>query len=307
MNLLVVGSLAFDSVETPFGQGEELLGGAASFLSTAASYYCPVQMVGVVGDDFPSSYVEFFKSRGIDTSGLQYQAGKTFRWRGRYGSDLNVAQTLDTQLNVFKTFRPDLPENFKDTPYVVLGNIDPELQLHVLKQVRNPKLIACDTMNYWIDKKPKELKQTLKHVHLLSISDGEARLLSGEPSLLVAARLILKMGPKILIIKRGEYGALLFTEDQLFVIPGYPLETVKDPTGAGDTFAGGMMGYLAQHDRFDAPTLRKAVVLGSILASFAVEEFSLERLRHLAGKEIKERFMQFKALTHFDAELANPL
>ena len=303
MSLLVVGTVAFDSVETPFGHQEDVLGGSASFLSVAAAYRCPVRMVGVVGADFPEAHLDFFRSRKIDTSGINRLPGKTFRWRGRYGTDMNVAHTLETQLNVLEIFEPKLPPHFRDSAYVALGNFSPDLQLNVLQQINNPKLVACDTMNYWIQNTNAELKKTLKHVHLLSINDGEARQLSGEHNLVKAAQAIFAMGPHILVVKRGEYGALMFTNGHVFAAPSFPLEVIKDPTGAGDSFAGGMMGHLAQVDKVSPQSLRTAVIMGSCMASFAVEEFSLERFRTLKANEITQRFGQFQALTQFETEL----
>lgn len=301
MSLLVVGSMAFDSVETPFGKREDVLGGSACFLSTAASYFCPVRMVGVVGSDFADEHLTFFRSRGVDTDGVASVDGKTFRWRGRYNDNLNVAHTLDTQLNVFADFRPKLPELYRESPFVVLGNIDPTLQRSVLEQTQAPTLVACDTMNFWIDGSNEELKKTLAGVGLLSINDGEARQLSGKYNLVEAARIIRDMGPRVLVIKRGEHGALLFFEDEIFAAPGFPLEVITDPTGAGDSFAGGMVGYLSRVGNINRDSLRQAVVMGSVLASFAVEDFSLDRFRRLGHDEIMTRFQSFKSLTDFDA------
>lgn len=303
MSLLVVGSIAFDSVETPHGKRDEVLGGSASFLGMAASYYGPVRMVGVVGEDFPEHYLTLFRSRHIDTTGVYQSPGKTFRWRGRYAGDLNTAHTLETQLNVLKTFRPELPSNYRDSRFVVLGNLTPEVQMEVLEQLHNPELVACDTMNYWIENSNQALRRTLQRVDVLSINDGEARLLSGEHNLVKAAQGVLRMGPKKLIIKRGEHGAYLFTQDGIFAAPGYPLEAVMDPTGAGDSFAGGMMGYLNRLQRHDDAALRQAVIMGSVLASFAVEDFSIGRFETLTQDGIQERFRRFKTLTHFEADI----
>ncbi len=302
MKLLVVGTLAFDSVKTPFGERQDVLGGSASFSATAASYFCKVGMVGVVGADFPEEHLRFFTSRGIDTEGVQSLSGKTFRWRGHYDHNLNVAHTLETQLNVLSDFHPELPTAYKKSELVVLGNIDPDLQMQVLDQVESPKLVACDTMNFWIESKLDALKKALRKVDLLSINDGEARQLSGEFNLVKAAQAIRAMGPKILVVKRGEHGALLFTEEGIFAAPAYPLEEVLDPTGAGDSFAGGMMGWLARRGNIDGGSLRQAVVMGSVLASFAVEDFSLERLKRLTPDEIGLRFREYKLLTYFEAE-----
>jgi sugar/nucleoside kinase (ribokinase family) len=304
MSLLVVGTLAFDSVKTPFGERDDVLGGSASFLSTAASYFTEVRMVGVIGEDFPKDHLSYFKKRGIDTAGVTTLPGRTFRWRGRYDHNLNVAHTLETQLNVLSDFRPELPPSFRDSRYVVLGNIDPDLQMRVLDQVKSPKLIACDTMNFWIDKKRPELERALKRVDLLSINDGEARQLSGEYNLVKAAQVIRAMGPKIIVVKRGEHGALLFLNGSIFAAPAFLLESVLDPTGAGDSFAGGMMGVLSKLDAQDPATLRQAVVMGGVLASFAVEDFSLERIKNLSQDEIASRFAEYKKLTHFESEAA---
>lgn len=300
MSLLVVGSVAFDSVETPFGKAEEVLGGSATYFSTSASYFTDVKLVAVVGEDFPDEHVEFLKSREIDVNGLQKASGKTFRWKGRYDFDLNQAHTLDTQLNVFASFKPQIPEEYKDAEYVFLGNIDPVLQLEVLKQVRKPKLVACDTMNFWIEGKPNELKETLKHVDILTINEGEARELAKEPNLVMAAKKILSLGPKTLIIKRGEYGSLMFSDSGIFSAPAYPLESVFDPTGAGDSFAGGFMGYISNTGNVNDGAIRQAIIFGSVMASFNVEDFSLNGMKDLNYKEIEDRFKEFKRLTHFE-------
>jgi len=300
MSLLVVGSVAFDSVETPFGKAEEVLGGSATYFSTSASYFTDVKLVAVVGDDFPEEHVNFLKSREIDVKGLQKSSGKTFRWKGRYDFDLNQAHTLDTQLNVFASFKPQIPEEYKDAEYVFLANIDPVLQLEVLKQVRKPKFVACDTMNFWIEGKPDELKETLKHVDLLTINEGEARELAKEPNLVLAAKKILSYGPKTLIVKRGEYGSLMFSDSGIFSAPAYPLESVFDPTGAGDSFAGGFMGYLSNTGNVNDGAIRQAIIFGSVMASFNVEDFSLNGMKNLTYKEIEDRFKEFKRLTHFE-------
>jgi len=301
MSILVVGSVAIDSVETPFGVGENVLGGSATYFSTSASFFTDVNLVGIVGDDFPQEHIDFLKSRNIDLRGLVRESGKTFQWKGKYGFDLNEAQTLDTQLNVFQTFRPRIPAEYADTEYLILANIDPELQLEVLAQVRNPRVIACDTMNFWISSKPEVLKKVISKVDFFIINEGEARQLSGEVNLVKAARAILGMGAKNLIIKRGEYGVLLFTKDSIFAAPAYPLEKVFDPTGAGDTFAGGFMGYLANTGNVSEDGIRQAIIFGSVMASFNVEDFSLDRLRTLQYSEIDERYRSFKAMTHFEA------
>lgn len=300
MEILVVGSVAFDAVETPFGQRQEVLGGSATYFSTSASFFTAVHLVAVVGEDFPEEHREFLASRNIDLSGLQVAPGKTFRWKGRYGYDLNEAQTLETHLNVFEGFQPNLPENFRDAEVLFLANIDPELQLEVVRQVSRPRLIACDTMNFWIAGKREALVRTLGHVDILVINEGETRQLANEPNLVKAARAILALGPKTLVIKRGEYGVLVFSEHSIFSIPAYPLEEVFDPTGAGDTFAGGFIGYLAATGNFSDATIRKATVFGSVMASFTVEDFSLDRLRRVSWQEIEARFRKFQALTAFE-------
>ena len=299
MEILVVGSVAFDTVETPFGRGNDILGGSATYFSTAASFFTGVQLVAVVGEDFPAEHRAFLAARNIDLTGLQVSPGRTFRWKGRYGFDLNEAQTLETQLNVFEGFRPDLPGNFRDAEVVFLANIDPELQLEVVHQVRRPRIIACDTMNFWIAGKREALLRTLGKVDILIINEGETRQLANQANLVKAARTILALGPKTLVVKRGEYGVLVFGEHSVFSIPAYPLEEVFDPTGAGDTFAGGFIGYLAATGNFSDAAIRKATVFGSVMAPFTVEDFSLDRLRSLSWPEIEERFRLFQALTAF--------
>jgi len=298
--LLVVGSVAFDTVKTPFGEVEDVLGGSATYFSTAASFFTGVDLIAVVGEDFPEKHIEFLKSRGIDISGLERRSGKTFRWRGEYTNQLNEAQTLDTQLNVLETFRPKIPDQYRNPDLLFLGNIDPELQLDVLNQVQRPKLVACDTMNFWIDGKREALWKVLEKVDVLVINDGEARELGQDSNLVKVAKETLARGPKHLIIKRGEYGVLMFNEKQTFGAPAFPLEIVKDPTGAGDTFAGGFMGHLAATGDFTEAGFRRAVVFGTVMASFNVEAFSLDRLRDLDYKEVETRFREFKRLTHFE-------
>jgi sugar/nucleoside kinase (ribokinase family) len=300
MSLLVVGSIAFDSVKTPFGEAKEVLGGSATYFSTSASYFTDVAVVAVVGTDFPEKYLKFLKSRRIDITGIERREGKTFRWRGEYGYELNEARTLETQLNVFESFRPKLPESYRHKKVVFLANIDPDLQREVLTQVNNPALVACDTMNFWIEGKRDSLLETLKLVDILLINDSEARELANEPNLVKAASIILSYGPKTLIIKRGEYGALMFNEKRIFSAPAYPLESVFDPTGAGDCFAGGFMGYLANTMNFDEPNIRRAIIFGSVMASYNVEAFSLDRIKSLDYSEIEARYREFKSLTHFE-------
>ncbi len=301
MSILVVGSVAFDSVETPFGKADEVLGGSGTYFSTAASYFADINLVAVVGEDFPDSHLDFMKERGINIDGLQKVEGKTFRWKGRYEYDLNQAHTLETHLNVFESFDPVIPDSYRDAEYVFLANIDPELQLKVVEQVRNPKLVACDTMNFWIEGKPDALKRLLKKTDIFVINEGEAREFTGESNLIKASRKILDYGPTTLIVKRGEYGALMFSGQTIFSAPAYPLEDIFDPTGAGDSFAGGFMGYLANTENINEDGIRQAIILGSVMASFNVEDFSLNRLKNLTNEEIKERYGEFKRLTHFES------
>jgi sugar/nucleoside kinase (ribokinase family) len=301
MSLLVVGSVAYDALETPFGRRERILGGAATHFSLAASFYTNVRIVGVVGDDFAPEDEEVLTSRHIDTSDIErVQGGKTFFWRGRYDYDMNTAHTLETQLNVFEHFQPKLSETSKNTPFVFLANIQPDLQRQVRGQIADAKLVGLDTMNLWIDIARESLLQTVAGVDLLVINDAEARQLAGVPNVIKAAQKILSWGPRYLVIKRGEYGAALFTKETYFAIPAYPLESVFDPTGAGDTFAGGFMGYLAAHGDTDEAAMRRAMIYGSVMASFNVEEFGTERVQRLTYQEINERFRTFKQMTHFE-------
>jgi len=300
MDLLVVGSVALDSVKTPFGEKERILGGSATHFSVSASLFSPVRLVGVVGKDFPEEHLEFLRGRGIDLEGLEVADGETFRWVGEYTENLNEAITLETHLNVFADFQPKLPERYRSSEFVFLANIDPELQLDVLRQVEKPRYVACDTMNFWIEGKPEALWRTLEHVDTLVINDGEARLLAGEENLIKAARSILRQGPKSLIVKRGEYGALLFDKEGEFWAPALPLEDLSDPTGAGDSFAGGFMGYLASRGEISHENFRRAIIYGSTMASFNVQAFSLDRLRTLTPEEIEDRARHFKALSDFD-------
>ncbi len=303
MSLLVVGSVAFDTVRTPFGEITEGLGGSATYFATAASFFTDVRLVAVVGEDFPKEHIAFLKQRRIDLAGLEHSMGKTFRWRGEYGYQLNEAKTLQTDLNVFQTFHPKLPFSYTNTPYVFLANIDPVLQLDVMKQVSSAKLIACDTMNFWIDGNKEGLVKTLAGVDILIINEGETRALSGEFNLVKAANKILSLGPKALIVKRGEYGALMFNGKKIFTVPAYPLESVFDPTGAGDSFAGGLMGYLAQNapdGRIGDKVLRQAAIYGSVMASFCVEAFSLDRMRSLTQDDIRRRYAEFVDLSSYE-------
>ena len=298
-DLLVVGSVALDSVKTPFGEVQEILGGSATYFSYAASFFSPVQLVAVVGEDFPQAHLELLKRRQVDLTGLQAAKGRTFRWAGEYGYDLNEAKTLDTQLNVFADFRPDLPESYRQPAFLFLANIDPNLQWEILHQVERPRLVAMDTMNFWINGKRLALERILSEVDALIINDGEARQLTQEPNLVKAAEAVLALGPQLVVIKRGEYGAVLFAYGNFFFAPAFPLAAVLDPTGAGDSFAGGFMGALAREGGMDEATLRRAVVYGSVMASFAVEDFSLGRLTRLRLEEIEERYRAFQEMVTF--------
>ncbi len=300
MPLLVVGSVAFDSIQTPYGRVEAIPGGSATYFSVTASFFTRVNVVAVVGDDFGEDHLSLFRGRRINLEGLEQAKGKTFRWRGEYTGDMNEAQTLETQLNVFASFAPKIPDTYLDSEFVFLGNIDPVLQLHVRKQLPKVRFAACDTMNFWIKGKPVELKSTLASVDALIVNDGEARMLSGAANLRRAAAEIHRLGPRIVIVKRGEYGACFFEGRRIFFAPAFPLEEVHDPTGAGDSFAGGFMGYLAREGNCSEEHLRRALIYGSVMASFAVESFGLERLLTVDPREIEERFREFKAMTHFD-------
>lgn len=300
MSILVVGSVAYDGIETPFGKVDRTLGGSATYISLASSYFAnPVNLVGVVGNDFSDEDMDLLKRRKIDLEGLQIdESGKSFFWKGKYHYDLNSRDTLDTQLNVFEHFEPVIPDIYKDSKFVVLGNIQPNLQGQVLDQVNKPDFILMDTMNFWIEGAPDELKKTLKRVDMLVINDSEARELVDEPNLIKAADKVMDLGPDILIIKKGEHGALLFTEEEYFAAPAYPVPNIFDPTGAGDTFLGGLVGWLSYTDDLSATNLRRAVTFGSVMASFCVEEFGADRLRDLNEEEIYRRYKEFKDLSH---------
>ncbi len=303
MTVLVVGSVALDSVETPFGRADDVLGGSGIFFSAAASLFTPVQLVGVVGDDYPVDRLKALEKRGVDLSGLERAEGTSFRWRGRYRHDLNSADTLETHLGVFSRFSPKIPDAFRSAPFVFLANIDPRLQLDVLKQVTKPRLVACDTMNFWIESRRPELVELLGHVDLITVNDGEARQLSEKANLVQAARWIMQHGPKHVIIKKGEHGAFMFTGDTIFFAPAYPLESVFDPTGAGDSFAGGFIGYLAKTGDLSEASMRRAVIYGSAMGSFAVEKFSIERLLEISPADLASRVQDFKKLVAFEEEL----
>ncbi len=301
MSLLVVGSMAFDSIRSPFGEVERVVGGSATYFSLAASYLVPVRLVSVVGSDFPPEVIRMLSSRSIDVRGLKVSEGKTFHWKGFYEYDLNTAHTVTTELNVFRDFAPVLPEEYRDTPYLFLGNIDPALQMDILRQVRRPRLVALDTMNYWIESRPEPLREVIGNVDILMVNEGEVRMLTGEYNLVKAARKVMEWGPNRVVIKRGEYGVLHLSDGAMFAAPAYPLETIFDPTGAGDSFAGGFMGYLASCGGKDLTEMdfRLATMYGSAIASFTVEAFSTDRLQSLTPEEISERLGSFLALTEF--------
>jgi sugar/nucleoside kinase (ribokinase family) len=303
MSVLVVGSVALDSVETPFGRADDVLGGSANFFSASASHLTEVSVVGVVGSDYPMEKLEPLRKRGVDYSGLEKAEGESFRWRGRYRHDLNSAETLETHLGVFSRFSPKIPEKLRSSPYVFLGNIDPRLQLDVLNQVKKPKLIACDTMNFWIQSRRPELLELLGKVDLVTLNDAEARQLTEKANLVQAAQWIMARGPRHVIVKKGEHGAFMFTEKSIFFAPAYPLESVFDPTGAGDAFAGGFIGYLAATNDLSEANMRRAVIYGSVMGSFAVEKFSIERLMTVTRAEIDQRMGEMRRLVAFEEEL----
>ena len=300
MSLLVVGTVAIDSVKTPFGVAESVLGGSATYFSVAASYFTSVRLVAVIGEDFPETHMEIFKKHKINTEGLETLPGKTFRWSGSYGFDLGSATTLETQLNVLLDFNPKLGDEAASRPFIFLANVDPDLQLSVIDQVNSPKLIALDSMNFWIENKKESLAEAIKKVNLVIINEAEAREFAGVASLMKAAKEIMKMGPDAVIIKQGEYGAMAVYGDEVFSAPAYPLEDVFDPTGAGDTFAGGVMGYLANRGEITGDTIRQAMIVGSALASYNVESFSLERLSSIGFDDIVNRYNEIKRITVFD-------
>jgi sugar/nucleoside kinase (ribokinase family) len=313
LSILVVGSVALDSIQTPFGKAEDALGGAATYFSTAARLYDAVNLVGVVGTDFPQVHIDYFKQLGVNIDGLQVADGKTFRWKARYDYDMNAAETLDTQLNVFADFHPQLPETYKDSEYVFLANIDPVLQLHVLSQMRKPRLTVLDTMNYWIAYRKDALSQAISAVDIVLLNEAETRQYANTFSLIRAARKILSQGPKALVVKKGEYGAVMFANGaavtrSFFVAPAYPLEKIKDPTGAGDSFAGGFIGYLANAGRSSQQgrtavtkdDIKRAIIHGSVVASFTVEDFSVDRLKRVTMDDVMARYREFKSFTNFE-------
>lgn len=306
MSLLAVGTVAFDDVQTPFGRAEKIVGGAATYIALSASYYTDdIKIVSVIGDDFPKEVLSMMENRGINLEGLQVKEGeKSFFWAGKYHNNMNERDTLDTQLNVLADFDPVLPKSYQNADYVMLGNLTPSIQKQVIKQMaKRPKLVGMDTMNFWMDTAMESLVDVLKLIDVLIINDEEARQLSGEYSLVKAAALIHKMGPKTIVVKKGEHGALLFQKDQVFFAPALPLAEVFDPTGAGDTFAGGFMGYMASTDDLSFENMKRAVIYGSAMASFCVEKFGIERLTELTEDEITERIVRFVQLVNFDAKV----
>lgn len=300
MSLVVVGSVAFDTIRTPAGEAQEVVGGSATHFALAASWFAEVKVVAVVGEDFREEHLAVFRERRIDVEGLERAPGRTFRWRGEYHGDMNTARTLETQLNVFERFQPKIPESYRHAPFLFLGNIQPSLQLEVRRQMNHTRLVTLDTMNFWIERTPAELRQALAEVDAVTLNDGEARMLTGLHNLRQAADAIRAMGPRIVTIKRGEHGVSLYTADFIFKMSGYPLKEIRDPTGAGDSFAGGFMGYLAGMGEISETHLRRAVVYGSVIASFTVEDFGLRRSLRLTRDEIEARFREFKQLSHFD-------
>ncbi len=299
MSILVIGSVALDTIKTPLGKAERILGGSAIYFSASAINFVPVNIVATVGEDFPKKHIKFLQNKGINTQGLSIENGKTFHWEGEYGWDFSNPKTIRTDLNVFANFNPKIPKSYQSSKYIFLANIDPEIQIRVLEQVKNPKLIACDTMNYWIENKRKELLKLFKKIDILTINESESRELTNQKNLIKAAKDILRLGPKIVVIKKGEHGVLLFTKTHRFTAPAYLMETVSDPTGAGDTFAGGFIGYLAKTKRINQNSLRRASIYGTIMATFAVEDFSLGKLGKISTIDIEKRIKQFKRLTSF--------
>ena len=300
MSILVVGSTALDTIKTPFGKAERILGGSAIYFSLSAINFAPVSIVAVVGEDFPKKHIQFLQDKGIDTQGLNIESGKTFHWEGEYSWDFSNPKTIKTDLNVFADFDPKIPKDYQNSNYIFLANIDPTIQMKVLNQIKKPKLIACDTMNYWIENKRTELLKLFKRIDILIINETESRELTNQNNLIKAAKDLLKLGPKIIVIKKGEHGVLVFTENSIFTTPAYLMESISDPTGAGDTFAGGFIGYLAKSKKLNQENLRKAAIYGTIMATFAVEDFSLRKLGKISKIEIDERIRKFKQITSFN-------
>lgn len=300
MSILVVGTVALDTIKTPLGHCKEVLGGSATYFSISARFFSPVNLVAIVGSDFPREHIQFLKKKKINTDGLIIQKnGKTFRWEGEYTWNFNEAKTLATHLNVLTQFNPKLPADYRKSKYVFLANIDPEIQKNILKQVDDPCMVICDTMNYWIENKRKQLLSFLKEVDLCFLNDAEARQLSGESNLAKAARAVMKIGPRRVVIKKGEHGALFFSDRSVFSIPAYLLETIYDPTGAGDTFAGGVVGYLAKRNATDDVTIRRALAYGTVMATFAVEDFSLRRISDIRRNDIRKRLHELRKQSFF--------
>ncbi len=299
VDLVAMGTIALDSIKTPFGRKDGILGGSAVYFSLAANFFSKCGVVGVVGKDFPDKHIKFLESKGIDLSGVETSSGKTFRWEGYYEYDMNQAHTLKTELNVLKTFDPKIPEEYAGCKFLFLANTDPELQLKVLKKIK-PEYSFCDTMNFWIEHKKKPLEKVLKNVDMAIINEGEARMFWSEPNLIKCGRSFLKMGVKRLIIKKGEHGALYFSENEFFSAPAYPLENLVDPTGAGDSFAGGTVGHLAKHGVLDDKSIKKSMICGSVTASYVVEDFSIERLKNVSHEDIEKRYQEFRSIVAFD-------
>ncbi len=299
MTVLIVGSIGLDTIETPFGKKEEILGGSAVHAGVSSSFFAPTALMGVAGSDFPNEHLDFLRSKGIDVSGIQILPGETFRWSGYYEYDMNQAHTRDTRLNVYTLFDPVVPEKLKGAEYVFLANLDPELQLKVLDQLEKPKLVAMDTMDYWIKNKREALHAVIKRVDVVLMNDGEVRQFMETPNIPIAASRLLKLGARSVIVKKGEHGALFFSDGNHFSAPSYPQEMLRDPTGAGDSFAGGFIGYLAKSGDISQENLRRAIIVGSVMASYNVEDFSLDRMKRLKQKEILDRFHEFKRFSEF--------